>query len=161
MIALYLLRHAHAGDPAKWHGDDAERPLTEKGRGQAGRVAQLLKGADEAPDLLITSPKVRAAETAEIVAKALKVELVVDRRLAGPLDTDLLSDILLDAGPAQRPCIVGHDPDFSSVLGEMTGIPYLPMRKGALARVDCEGGALRPGRGTLRFLVPPEILNGT
>jgi phosphohistidine phosphatase SixA len=53
---------------------------------------------------------------------------------------------------------VGHDPDFSEVLGEMTGIAYVPMRKGALARVDFEGGALLPGRGTLRFIVPPEIL---
>jgi phosphohistidine phosphatase len=158
MIALYLLRHAHAGDPAKWRGDDAERPLTEKGIGQAERVAHLLKGADEAPDLLITSPKVRAAETAQIVARALKVGVVVDRRLAGPLDTDILTEILLAAGPAIRPCIVGHDPDFSEVLGEMTGIAYVPMRKGALARVDFEGSALLPGRGTLRFLVPPEIL---
>jgi phosphohistidine phosphatase len=158
VIALYLLRHAHAGDPAKWHGDDAERPLTERGRGQAERVGRLLRGAEEAPDLFITSPKVRATETAEIVAKLLKVEVVVDRRLAGFLDSDVLADILLAAGPAQRPCIVGHDPDFSSVLGEMTGIAYVPMRKGSLARVDFEGGTIQPGRGTLRFLVPPEIL---
>ncbi len=158
MIALYLLRHAHAGDPAKWRGDDAERPLSEKGHDQAERVARLLKSADESPDLLITSPKVRAAETATIVAKALKVDVVVDDRLAGLLDTEILTDILLAAGPAERPCIVGHDPDFSTILGEMTGIAAIQMRKGALARVDCEGGAIRPGRGMLRFLVPPEIL---
>ena len=97
MTALYLLRHAHAGDPAKWRGDDADRPLIERGRGQAERVGRLLRGAEEAPDLVITSPKVRAAETAEIVAKALKVPVVVDQRLAGPLDTDVLEDILLAA----------------------------------------------------------------
>jgi len=115
MIALYLLRHAHAGDPAKWRGDDAERPLSEKGHDQAERVARLLKSADESPDLLITSPKVRAAETATIVAKALKVDVVVDDRLAGLLDTEILTDILLAAGPAERPCIVGHDPDLSLI----------------------------------------------
>lgn len=158
MIALYLLRHAHAGDPAKWRGDDAERPLSDKGREQAERVGALLKSADEAPDLLITSPKVRAAETAQIVAKAIKVGVVVDPRLVGPLDTDVLNEILAAAGPAERPCIVGHDPDFSGVLGEMTGIAYVQMRKGALARVDYEGGTIRAGRGQLRFLVPPEIL---
>jgi phosphohistidine phosphatase len=158
MTALYLLRHAHAGDPAKWRGDDAERPLSERGREQAERVGRVLRGAEEAPDLLITSPKVRAAQTAEIVAKALKVDVVVDQRLAGPLDTDVLVEILLAAGPAARPCIVGHDPDFSGVLGEMTGIAYVPMRKGALARVDFEGGTVRAGRGVLRLLVPPEIL---
>jgi phosphohistidine phosphatase len=158
VIAIYLLRHAHAGDPLKWRGDDAERPLTERGRGQAERVGRLLKGAEEAPDLLITSPRVRAAETAQIVARVLKVEVVVDPRLGEALDTDILGEILLAAGPAERPCIVGHDPDFSSLLGEMTGIPFLPMRKGALARVDYEGATILPGRGTLRFLVPPEII---
>jgi phosphohistidine phosphatase len=158
MIALYLLRHAHAGDPAKWKGDDSDRPLTEKGREQADRVGRLLRGAEESPDLLITSPKVRAAQTAQIVAKALKVGVVVDPRLEGPLNTDIVNEILTAAGPAERPCIVGHDPDFSAVLGEMTGISYVPMRKGALARVDYEGGTILAGRGILRFLVPPEIL---
>jgi phosphohistidine phosphatase len=158
MIALYLLRHAHAGDPAKWRGDDADRPLSEKGHDQAERVGRLLKGADESPDLIITSPKVRAAETATIVAKALKVGVVVDERLAGMLDSDVVTEILMAAGPAERPCIVGHDPDFSALLGEMTGVAAIQMRKGALARVDCEGGTIRAGRGLLRFLVPPEIL---
>lgn len=158
MIALYLLRHAHAGDPARWKGDDAIRPLSEKGERQSERVAHLLANAEERPDILITSPKVRAADTAKIVAKALKVQVVVDRRLAGPLDASVVTDILLAAGPAERPCIVGHDPDFSMLLGELTGMTAVPMRKGALARVDFEGRELAPGRGTLRFLVPPEVL---
>ena len=159
MSTLYLLRHAHAGDPARWAGDDAVRPLSDKGRRQAERVGRLLAGVDEAPDLLVTSPLVRAAETAEIVGKALGVEVVVDRRLVGPLFAEALGDILLAAGVAQRPCIVGHDPDFSSLLGELLGVSVVPMRKGALARVDFEG-LVRSGRGTLRFLVPPELLTG-
>jgi phosphohistidine phosphatase len=159
MSTLYLLRHAHAGDPERWTGDDAVRPLSEKGRRQAERVGRLLAGADEAPDLLVTSPKVRAEETADIVAGALGVGVVVDRRLGESLYADDLEDILLAAGPAQRPCIVGHDPDFSSLLGELLGLAAVPMRKGALARVDFEG-APRSGRGILRFLVPPELLAG-
>ncbi len=158
MIALYLLRHAHAGDPARWHGDDDVRPLSEKGRGQAGQVARLLAGTGDAPDLFITSPRVRARETAEIVAEALKVEVIVDQRLAGPLDPDVVTDILRAAGPAQRPCIVGHDPEFSELLGELVGTDVIPMRKGALARVDFDTPDLAGGRGTLRFLVPPELL---
>lgn len=159
MTILFLLRHAHAGDPARWTGDDEARPLSEKGRRQAERVGRLLAAADEAPDLLITSPKARAAETAEIVGQALGVPVVVDRRLAGPLYGDELGDILAAAGPAERPCIVGHDPDFSSLLGELVGVAEVPMRKGALARVDFEGG-VRSGRGVLRYLVPPELLAG-
>lgn len=158
MTALYLLRHAHAGDSSKWKGEDAVRPLSDRGEKQAERVAALLSSAEERPDLFITSPKVRALDTAKIVAKALKVPLVVDKRLVGPLDPGLVEDILLAAGPAQRPCIVGHDPDFSFLLQELTGSPGVMMRKGALARVDYEGRSLLHGRGVLRFLVPPEVL---
>ena len=158
MIALHLLRHAHAGDPARWTRDDAERPLSEKGRRQAEQLAKLLARLDEAPDLFITSPRVRAAETARIVAKALKAEVVVDHRLAGPLDPDLVTEILLAAGPAERPCLVGHDPAFSELLGEILGVGAIPMRKGTLARVDLPGPDVQGGRGVLRYLIPPELL---
>ncbi len=157
-IALHLLRHAHAGDPVRWHGDDAVRPLSERGRRQAEQVAKLLVRLDEAPDLFITSPRARALETAEIVARALKVDVVVDRRLEGPLNPDLVTDILLEAGPAERPCIVGHDPDFSELLGDLVGSGTIPMRKGALARVDFAGPDIATGRGILRYLIPPELL---
>lgn len=159
MTSLYLLRHAHAGDPERWSGDDAERPLSDKGRRQAERVGRMLAGADEAPDLVVTSPLVRARQTADIVAAELGVDVVVDRRLVGPLYAEEVQDILAAAGPADRPCLVGHDPDFSSLLGELLGVAAVPMRKGALARVDFEG-LVRSGRGTLRFLVPPELLAG-
>lgn len=159
MSTLYLLRHAHAGDPECWTGDDAVRPLSDKGRRQSERVGRLLAGVDEAPDLLVTSPRVRAAETAEIVGQALGIPVIVDRRLTGPLYAEEVQDILLAAGPAERPCIVGHDPDFSSLLGELIGVAVVPMRKGALARVDFEG-QVRSGGGILRFLVPPELLTG-
>lgn len=157
-IALHLLRHAHAGDPARWRGDDAARPLSGKGRRQAEQLAKLLQRAEEAPDLFITSPRVRARETAEIVAAALKAGVVVDRRLEGPLDPDIVTDILLAAGPAERPCIVGHDPDFSELLGDLVGGGPIPMRKGAFARVDVTGPDVVAGRGILRYLIPPELL---
>jgi phosphohistidine phosphatase len=157
MTTLFLLRHAHAGDPERWSGDDADRPLSDKGRRQAERVGRLLAAGDEPPDLVVTSPKVRADETARIVAEALGVPVIVDRRLVGPLYAEEVQDILAAAGPAERPCLVGHDPDFSSLLGELLGVAVVPMRKGALARVDFEG-QVRSGRGVLRYLVPPELL---
>jgi phosphohistidine phosphatase len=159
MTTLFLLRHAHAGDPERWSGDDDVRPLSDKGRRQSERVARLLVAADEAPDLLVTSPRVRAAETAQIVGAALGVPVVEDRRLVGPLYAEEVQDILAAAGPAERPCLVGHDPDFSSLLGELLGVAAIPMRKGALARIDFEG-QVRTGRGVLRYLVPPELLSG-
>ena len=67
-MELYLLRHAHAGDPADWDGPDDARPLSEKGERQADRLGRYLARLGFAPDAIITSPKVRAARTAEIVA---------------------------------------------------------------------------------------------
>jgi phosphohistidine phosphatase len=159
MSTLYLLRHAHAGDPERWSGDDAERPLSDKGRRQAERVGRMLAGVEDRPDLVVTSPLVRARETADIVAAELGVDVVVDRRLVGPLYTEELEDILAAAGTSERPCLVGHDPDFSSLLGELLGVAAIPMRKGTLARVDFDG-RVRSGRGTLRCLVPPDLLAG-
>jgi len=160
MIALHLLRHAHAGNPQRWTGDDTERPLSEKGRRQAEGLGRLLAASDDAPDLFITSPRVRAAQTAEIVARALGAQVVIDDRVAGPLDADTVDAILLAAGPAQRPCLVGHDPEFSELLGELLGLPAIPMRKGAIARIDLPGRPVTAGLGILRYLVPPEIVPG-
>jgi phosphohistidine phosphatase SixA len=162
MIALHLLRHAHAGDPAKWDGDDAARPLSEKGRRQAKDLGGLLAVIDEPPDLFITSPKVRAVQTAEIVAKAMRnrVKVVVDERLAGALDPVTVNAILDAAGNAFRPCIVGHDPDFSQLLGEFIGTAPIPMRKAALARIDFPADDVADGQGTLRYLLPPELVTG-
>ena len=116
----------------------------------------------EPPDLFITSPKVRSTQTAEIVAKAMRnrVKVVVDDRLGGPLEPAMLNAILDDAGPAYRPCLVGHDPDFSELLGELIGTSAIPMRKAALARIDFPGDDVDAGKGTLRYLLPPELVPG-
>jgi phosphohistidine phosphatase SixA len=158
VIALHLLRHAHAGDPEKWTGDDAQRPLSEKGHRQADRLGRLLAATDDAPDLFLTSPRVRAAQTAERVAAVLGAPVVVDERLAQSLDLHIVSDLLRDHADAKRPCLVGHDPDFSELLGELLGVADIGMRKGAIARVDVDGQDLAPGRGVLRYLLPPELL---
>jgi len=158
VIALHLLRHAHAGDPGKWKGDDADRPLSEKGLRQADRLGRLLATTDDAPDLFVTSPKVRAAQTAEGVAAAFGAPVVVDERLARPLDLHVVGDLLREHPDAARPCLVGHDPDFSELLAELLGITDIGMRKGAIARVDVDGPDLAPGGGVLRYFLPPELL---
>ncbi len=160
MTELYLLRHAHAGNPGRWMGDDDARPLSDKGRRQCERLGAVLAGQDEPPDLFITSPKVRAAQTAEIVAAAVGAKVVVDERLGRMLDLDSVPAILRAAGASARPCLVGHDPAFSDLLAELVGVPQLPMRKGALARLSVDG-AQAPGSAVLRYLVPPDILSAS
>ena len=157
MIELHFLRHADAGDPMAWKRPDEERPLSDKGEKQADRLGRFLAGIGFAPGAILTSPKVRAARTAEIVGRHLGVTIAIDDRLAGALDAGALDALLRAAGDPVRPVIVGHDPDFSDLLAELCGAPSLPIRKGALARVDIEH-PLRPGTGTLRWLVPPDML---
>ena len=157
MIELHLLRHAHAGDPEAWTGDDEARPLSDKGEKQSDRLARFLAGVGFKPDAIITSPKLRAAQTAQIVADHLGIPFSTDDRLAGSFDVATLETLLHDAGDPTRPVVVGHDPDFSEVVAELAGAAQIPMRKGALARIDIER-PLRPGTGTLRWLVPPDLL---
>jgi phosphohistidine phosphatase len=154
---LHLLRHAHAGDPTAWQGSDEDRPLSDKGERQAERLGVFLAGVRFSPDVFITSPKVRAARTAEIVAGHLGTKVVVDDRLAGAFDLTDLERLLTDAGNPARPVIVGHDPDFSDLLAALSGAPHTPMRKGAFALVEIDR-PVAAGAGTLRWLVPPDLL---
>jgi phosphohistidine phosphatase len=155
-LELHLLRHADAGDPGRSTGSDAERPLSGKGRRQAERLGALLAGAGLSPDLILTSPKLRAVQTATIVGQAVDVDVREDARLGGPLTISTVAGILADAGSPDRPMLVGHDPDFSDLASELVGMA-VALRKCALVRIDVEG-PIAPGAGVLRWLVPPEIL---
>lgn len=157
MTELYFLRHAHAGDPMAWEGSDDARPLSDKGEKQADRLGRFLAGVGFKPDIIVTSPKVRAARTAEIVADHLGLTVGVDERLAGSFGLGELEALLRDAGDPGRPVIVGHDPDFSELVAILCDTSHTPMRKGAFARIDAER-PLGPGGGTLRWLVPPDLL---
>jgi phosphohistidine phosphatase len=157
MTELRLLRHADAGDPEAWTRPDDERPLSEKGRKHAERLGRLLATTKDRPEVFITSPKVRAHQTAELAAAAADTRIVVDDRLGGPLDLVTIERIVADAGSPARPVLVGHDPDFSEVLAELIGIGELPMKKGAYARIDIDP-PFRAGTGLLRYLLPPDLV---
>lgn len=154
---LHLLRHAHAGDWSTWDGPDDARPLTDKGRAQCDRLARFLKARGFAPEVFVTSPKARAAQTAELVADHLGIRVVVDERLGGGLGVGVVEAILRDHGDPERPVLVGHDPDFSDLVVDLTGSTGIVMRKGALARIEVDR-PLASGAGELRWLVPPDLL---
>jgi len=109
------------------------------------------------PAAVITSPKLRASQTAEIVAQRLGLSVAVDDDLAGPLSPSTVEGILDRAGGPESVVLVGHDPDFSELLAELIGSESVPMKKGALARIDTER-PLSAGAGTLRWLIPPDLL---
>jgi phosphohistidine phosphatase SixA len=157
-LQLYFLRHVDAGDPEGWQGEDALRPLSQKGELQAERLGSFLAEIRFQPDAIVSSPKVRARRTAEVVGAAIGVGVRLDDRLAGGFDAATVDAILADAGDPKRAVLVGHDPDFSQVLGWLSDADGLTLKKGAFARVDVRG-AVADGRGTLRWLVPPDLLD--
>jgi phosphohistidine phosphatase len=156
-IQLHLLRHAHAGDPMKWSGPDDVRPLSEKGRLHAERLGLLLADAAFEPDAILSSPKLRALDTARLVATPLGMPVRVVEELGGPLDIESVEALLAGHGSPRRPLLVGHDPDFSELAAALIGVAELPLRKGTLIRIDLTG-PLAPGAGILRWMLPPELL---
>ena len=158
-VQLHLLRHAHAGEPTGWTGSDDERPLSAKGEEQAERMGRFLAGVGFRPDVIVSSPKIRAARTGEIVGKALGLDIRLDERLGGSLDLVSIEAILFDLDEPLKPILVGHDPDFSDLAASLTGSATMTMRKGAFARIDVPR-PLEAGAGTLRWLVSPDLLVG-
>jgi phosphohistidine phosphatase len=135
---IWLLRHGDAADGSP----DAERPLTDKGRKQARTAGEALKALGVEFDTCLTSPKVRAADTASIACEPLGVEPRLEPKLSGgPFDAEALT-----AGLGDNVLLVGHDPDFSMAVHDMTGA-QVRMKKGGIAGV-AEGELivlLRPG----------------
>lgn len=158
-VSLHLVRHADAGAPEDWSGPDERRPLSAKGEAQSERLGRFLASTGFAPDAVITSPRLRAVRTAELVAAPLGGEVRIDDRLGGSLDLVALEAIMFDAGEPIRPILVGHDPDVSELVSALVG-GEVQMRKGGLAKVEA-ARPLRPGTGTLRWLVPPDLLGSS
>jgi phosphohistidine phosphatase len=155
-LELYLLRHAHAGDPEGWEGEDSQRPLSEKGRRQAERLGSYLAERNFSADAVISSPKARALQTAELFAAPLDAPVTSDRRLGGPLDIDTLAAVL-ETAAGRRIVVVGHDPDFSELAAALSGAAYLPLKKCAVARLDVSL-PLQPAGGILRWLLTPDLV---
>jgi phosphohistidine phosphatase len=154
---LHLLRHAHAGDAFEWIGDDDLRPLTKKGRRQSERLGAFLEEHGIRPDVIVTSPLVRARQTAEIVAEALGMTIRTDRRLGSGFGKRELWAVLDESG-GREVMLVGHDPDFSTLLTYLVDAASLHMRKGTLATVDLQT-RLGDGEGDLRWLLPADLLS--
>ena len=124
---IWLLRHGDASDDAP---DDASRPLTEKGRRQAAAAGAALAELDVGIEACLTSPKVRALDTARIACEAIGIEPEVSEALrGGDFDPDEL------AAGRGNVLLVGHEPDFSRAVQRATGA-RVEMKKGGLAAID-------------------------
>jgi phosphohistidine phosphatase len=138
---IWLLRHGDAADGSP----DAERPLTEKGERQARNAGRALKKLGVELEACLSSPKVRARETARLCCEELdSVQVTEEPALqGGPFDPREVAAGLDDV------LLVGHDPDFSMAIHRLTGA-QVRMKKGGLAGVS---------KGELSVLLRPHEID--
>jgi phosphohistidine phosphatase len=163
---LYLVRHGVAfdADASRWP-DDIGRPLTADGKKRFAAEARALKELVNGKiDVVLSSPLVRAWQTAELLEKE-----------AG-WPAPVASDALAGRGPAEvlqalQPyvtssaiALVGHEPSLPQLVSYLltadTGHVQIEMKKGGVARLELGEGLLRPGTGRLLWLLTPKILRG-
>jgi phosphohistidine phosphatase len=133
---LWLLRHGEA-EPHD-SAPDPERQLTKRGRDQARSAGRALSALGVEVHLAFTSPKVRARETAKIACGELGLEPVVHQALASGFDRDDALELMATAGADQRVLVVGHEPDFSQVVYDLTG-GRVNLKKGGVAALRFDG----------------------
>ena len=162
-MRLYLMRHGPAGDSESWQGDDRLRPLTGKGQQKVRAAADGLKRLDPGVDVLVSSPLVRARQTADIVAKALHLTVEEQEALAPGFGLTELASLLANHTDAQEVMLFGHEPDFSAVIGQLIATPdaaQVEMKKGACCALDLPdpAAAQLAGSATLLWLMTPRQL---
>jgi phosphohistidine phosphatase len=129
---LWLLRHGEA-EPHDAR-PDPERRLTARGEDQSRAAGLALASVDITFARVFTSPLVRALDTARLACDALGVEPEIRDVLAGRFDAGAAADLIAEAGPEARILVVGHEPDFSQTVEQLTGAT-IDMKKGGIAAV--------------------------
>ena len=150
-MQLYFLRHGEADWPG-WTKPDDERPLTDFGKKEVRQVAKFLNRLKVKPDLIVTSPLPRALQTAEVAAEQLKTKLRQDEALEPGFGISELRTVL-KRHRSKVLMLVGHEPDFSSVISGLTGAS-LKLSKAGVALVDIDQEAQE---GRLLWLFPPKF----
>jgi phosphohistidine phosphatase len=159
---LYVLRHGIAVEPGTpGYERDADRPLTPEGERKLRQIAEAMEALELSFDLILSSPYLRALQTAEIVAKALKgrkkVELSESLTPGG--STRKLVELLNRVQPSpESVLLVGHEPYLSGLISLLVsgdaGFAVV-MKKGGLCKLSTE--SLKPGRcAALEWLLTPK-----
>jgi phosphohistidine phosphatase len=148
---LYFLRHGEADWP-DWTKPDDQRPLTDFGKKEVRQVAKFLARLKARPDLIVTSPLPRAAQTAKIAAEQLEAKLREDELLAPGFGMNELRTVLKRHG-AKVLMLIGHEPDFTNIISQLTGAS-LKLSKAGVALLDIDPEA---EEGKLLWLFPPKL----
>ena len=161
LIEIVLVRHAIAAERGPKFPDDRLRPLTPDG---IRRFREAVKGLAEfgvAIDLVLTSPLIRARDTATLLASGLKPKPGIEEVEAlapGGRHASIVDAIKTHAKRHRRLALVGHEPDLGELAARLLGARgSVAFKKGAACAIDLDG-ATPGGPGTLRWLLTPRAL---
>jgi phosphohistidine phosphatase len=156
MMEIYVVRHGIAV-PSEAKIPDRFRPLTSKGRRRFRRTARRFARLVRELDLILTSPLVRAVQTAEILVAAVKdAEVAVLEELDPKSGVEPLLEAVAHRADFRSVALVGHEPQLSGLVAVLASIPgnEIELRKGAIVRLDV-AEALGPGSAELRWTLNP------
>lgn len=157
---LYLIRHGVAEERGDAWPEDAKRPLSDEGLSRMRKATRGLVELGVSFDVILTSPLVRARQTADILAAGLEPTpsvVTTDALAPGGAYAALVTE-LAKHGRRTRLALVGHEPGIGELAARLIGSRHpIEFKKGAVCRIDLD--ELPPsGPGDLRWLLPPKML---
>ncbi|HUF00450.1 MAG TPA: phosphohistidine phosphatase SixA, partial [Anaerolineales bacterium] len=161
---LYIIRHAIAVDEATSdYASDSERPLTDKGRKKMRQIARALRHLGVKFDVILSSPYVRACETAEILANVFKMKnkIVFSDNLIPLGNPELLIGEINEKHSVDSLAIVGHEPHLSALIGLLTSDNSkieITLKKGGVCHLSADDLHHQDHRAILEWLLTPGIM---
>jgi phosphohistidine phosphatase len=156
-LKLFIMRHGRAEDRYVWPGTDASRPLTTDGLEKTGAVLRALqKHASRKlnPELILSSPLVRAWQTACLARDILHIPLDEEPALACGSTLDRLARVFSERELPETVMLVGHEPDLGALAGDLEGTGgFRPFKKAGVALLE---GEFARGGMKLRWMVRPK-----
>lgn len=157
-MRLYILRHGDAVESSFYQ--DRDRPLSDLGKRQIQAVAHFFHVAKVKPDIILTSPLVRAQQSCDLVRENLGVKdvLTTEYLVSGSSIRDLLKEI--NSHNAATMLLVGHEPQLSGLISVLTGGDEqfrVEMKKASLACLDVPQPA-KKGHAVLNWLLSQSVL---
>lgn len=152
-MKLYFARHGIAED---YVDSDFARELTPRGRRRVAQSALVMRRLNLRPQRIYSSPRLRSRQTAEIIAAELEIPLTLADEVNFGFDLRDVSALTRDLDSGDEVMFVGHNPDMSLLVHELTGV-NVAMKKGGLARVDVFDGAYASGE--LVWLIAPKVFD--
>jgi phosphohistidine phosphatase len=162
-MQVYLLRHGIAEEGVAGKSD-ADRELTADGRRKLRQTLRTAIHAEINPTLILSSPLVRAVQTAEIAREVFRsnADILRTKALLPSSSPEQVWEELRVHRDENEVILVGHDPLFTNLSAYLLGSPELRIdfKKGALMRIDFEGFGPHP-RGVLRWFLTSKLACGT